>query len=106
MKSIIQIVALASLASLAIAPVASAATTYGADSLPDCDSAAKVVIFHGQHFDGTVYLHDADVTLSTRQVKAVKAIAAQGQTPVICQDSGVIVVTAQTVYNGLDSEVE
>ena len=104
MKLFIQIAAL--LASLAIASLASAATTYGADSLPDCDSAAKVVIFHGQSFDGTVYLHDVDVQLSKGNTYAVRQIAELGQTPVICQDSGVIVVTAQTVDNGLDSEVE
>lgn len=104
MKIIIQIAAL--LASLAIAPFASAATTYGADSLPDCDSAAKVVIFHGETFAGTVYLHDANIQLSKVSTYAVRQIAELGQTPVICQDSGVIVVTAQPVDNGLDSEVE
>jgi hypothetical protein len=70
------------------------AETFAKDCLPNCDSAAKVVIFNGSSFDGTVYLHDADVQLSTRQTKAVKAIAADGQLPVICLESGIVVVTA------------
>lgn len=70
------------------------AQDFAKDCIPNCDSAAKVVIFNGASFDGTVYLHDADVQLSTRQVKAVKAIAAQGQLPVVCMDSEVVIVTA------------
>jgi hypothetical protein len=105
MRTTLQIVAL--LASLVVASAASASTKYAQTDLPDCDSAAKIVIFHGESFEGTVYLHDADVQLSKANVYAVRQIAELGQTPVICQDSGVIVVTAaQTVDNGLDSEVE
>jgi hypothetical protein len=61
--------------------------------LPDCSN-AKVMIFNGASFDGTVYLHDTDVQLSTHQVKAVKAIAAQGKQPVVCMDAEVVIVTA------------
>ena len=104
MRTTLQIVAL--LASLVVASVASAGTKYAQTNLPDCDSAAKIVIFHGESFEGTVYLHDTDIQLSKANVYAVRQIAELGQTPVICQDSGVIVVTVQTVDNGLDSEVE
>ena len=69
-------------------------TQFAKDSLPSCDSSAKVVIFHGENFDGTVYLHDADVVLSKSAKYAVRQIAEIGQTPVVCQDSGTVVVTS------------
>jgi hypothetical protein len=93
MKNLILSLTLSVISTLATISAASA-QDYAKDCLPSCDSAAKVVIFNGASFDGTIYLHDTDVQLSQHQVKAVKAIAANGQTPVICLDSDVLVVTA------------
>lgn len=91
MKSLI----LSIVAILSISTVAQASETqYAKDTLPTCDSAAKIVIFHGESFEGTVYLHDADVVLSKSAKYAVRQIAELGQTPVICQDSGTVVVTS------------
>jgi len=67
---------------------------FAKDCLPSCESPAKVVIFDALHFDGTIYLHDADVVVSAQAVKAVKEIAAAGQQPVVCQDLGAVVVTS------------
>jgi len=93
MKNLLILSILSILSTFAIASTANA-QDFAKDCIPDCDSAAKVVIFNGASFDGTVYLHDADVQLSTRQVKAVHEIAANGQTPVICMDASVLVVTS------------
>jgi hypothetical protein len=85
---------IASILSILATATTANAQEFAKDCIPNCDSAAKVVIFNGASFDGTVYLHDADVQLSTRQVKAVKAIAAQGQLPVVCMDAETVIVTA------------
>jgi hypothetical protein len=98
MRSIIIALALALLGSSAIA---SASETYGVNTLPSCDSPAKVVIFHGESFEGTVYLHDADVKLSQSAVYAVRQIAEIGQIPVVCQDAGTVVVTVQHSNNDI-----
>jgi hypothetical protein len=79
---------------LLVSSSAIASETYGVNTLPSCDSSAKIVIFHGESFEGTVYLHDADVRLSKVNTYAVRQIAEIGQTPVVCQDSGIVVVTS------------
>jgi hypothetical protein len=90
MKNIILASILAILATVSTAK----AETYAKDCIPNCLSDAKVVIFNGSSFDGTVYLHDTEVTLSSFQTKAVKAIAAEGLVPVLCMESGIVIVTA------------
>ena len=66
----------------------------GQDSLPDC-AVTQISIFNGESFDGTIFLHDADVQLSKAEIEAVKALASIG-TPVVCQDaSGAVLVTLQ-----------
>ena len=86
---------IAIIASLTLSTVAMASETqFAKSSLPSCDSSAKVVIFHGESFEGTVYLHDSDVVLSKSAKYAVRQIAEIGQTPVVCQDSGTVVVTS------------
>jgi hypothetical protein len=89
---------------LLVSSSAIASETYGVNTLPSCDSAAKVVIFHGESFEGVIFLHDADVKLSKSAVYAVRQIATIGQIPVVCQDAGTVVVTVQ--YSNNDISVD
>jgi hypothetical protein len=65
---------------------------FAKDALPPCGRAA-MVIFNASHFDGIVYLHDTDIYLDSVQVKAIKALAQDGQIPAVCQVQGIPFVT-------------
>lgn len=98
MSNIIRTVVVA--LSLLTVTSASAATIQGPtvtpdfakDALPPCGRAA-MVIFNASHFDGVVYLHDTDIYLDSVQVKAIKALAQDGQLPAVCQVQGIPFVT-------------
>ena len=98
MSNIIRTVVVA--LSLLTVTSASAATIQGPtvtpdfakDALPPCGRAA-MVIFNASHFDGVVYLHDTDIYLDSVQVKAIKALAQDGQIPAVCQVQGIPFVT-------------
>ena len=56
---------------------------FAKDALPPCGH--PMAIFNGSSFDGTVYLHDADIALDAVTTKHVRDLAKDGQLPAICQ---------------------
>ena len=60
---------------------------FAKDALPPCGH--PMAIFNGSSFDGTVYLHDADIALDSVTVQHVRDLAKDGQLPAICQVQGV-----------------
>jgi hypothetical protein len=65
---------------------------FAKDALPPCGR-ASMVIYNGKAFDGTVYLHDTDLTLDSMTVKHVRQLAVDGQIPALCQVNGLPFVT-------------
>ena len=96
MKTIILALTLSisSLASASTVKVQGPSVTpeFAKDALPPCGR-ASMVIYNGKSFDGIVYLHDADINLDSMTVKHVRQLAADGQTPALCQVQGVPFVT-------------
>lgn len=65
---------------------------FAKDALPPCDR-ATMAIFNAAEFDGWIYLHDTDIKLDAMQVKAIKALAQDGQLPAVCQVNSIPFVT-------------
>jgi hypothetical protein len=65
---------------------------FAKDSLPPC-SRASMAIFNGAAFDGVVYLHNKDLAFDGSVIQVVRAIAAQGEIPALCQVNGLTFVT-------------
>ena len=92
MKTIIVALALLTSSSFATAATLkvngpSVTADFAKDALPPCGH--PMAIFNGSSFDGTVYLHDADIALDSVTTKHVRDLAKDGQLPAICQVQGV-----------------
>ena len=65
---------------------------FAKDALPPCGR-ASMAIFNGAAFDGVVYLHNKDLAFDGSVIQVVRAIAAQGEIPALCQVNGLTFVT-------------